>query len=130
MFTKMIAAAAVAGGVALLAPQPAGAATNTTSVTVPAGNRVCLDASAPAYTKARGEGWAQPGVKFTFLVRSPSSFTYTQVAESGSNATTAFAAEANRSWMPWAFPGYFRICARNFGPGSAQVQMTLRGDTY
>jgi hypothetical protein len=124
----MIAAAAVAGGFALLAPQAAGAATDTASVTVPAGNRVCVDSSASAYFKARGEGLANPGVKFTFLVRPVSQSAYTQLAESGSNTTNAFAAEANRTYTPWAFPGYFRICARNFGPGPASVQVSVRTD--
>ena len=130
MFTKMIAAAAVAGGIALLAaPQPASAEAGTTSLTLPAGSRVCRDASAPAYYKARGEGLANPGVKFTFLVRPSSSTVFTQLAESGSNFTTAFAAEADRTWTPWAFPGYFRVCARNLGTSASQVQLTLRTDS-
>lgn len=129
MLTKLIAAAAAAGGLALLAPQAAGATPLTSSITLPAGSRACLDASSPASFKARGEGLANPGVKFTFLVRQVGQSTYTLLNESGSNTTTAFAAEANRTYNPSAFPGYFRVCARNFGPGPASVQLTLTTDS-
>lgn len=132
MFHKMIAAGAIAaaavGGVALLAPQAASAETQGSAVTLPAGNRVCLDASRPALYNARGEGTATAqGVKFTFLVRPTSSSTYTTLAETGNNAT-AFAAQVDRTYTPSAFPGYFRICARNFGPGASSVQMNITTD--
>lgn len=124
MLKKMIAAAAVAGGVALLAPQAANAASQSTSITVPPGNRVCLDSSSLAFSSARADGFANPGVKFTFLARPYGSTGFTQLSESGTS-TTAYAAVADRSWMPWAFPGQFRVCARNLGTTSAQVQLYL-----
>ena len=121
---KLVAAAAVAGSVALLAPQAASASSQGSSFTLPPGNRVCLDDPWPAYFSARAEGQASPGVKFTFLVRPQGAYSYTLLHETGNNVTS-WAAESNRYIHPWAYPGNFRACARNNGTTSAQVYLSL-----
>ncbi len=124
MIKKLIAAAIVAGSVALLAPQAALAGTQSSSFTLPAGSRVCLDSPNLAFQNARADGWASPGVKFTFLVMPYGQYSYTPLAESPSS-TTNWAAEANSYWQPWVFPGRFRTCARNLGTQAAQVSLYL-----
>ena len=121
---KVIAAVAVAGGLALLAPSAAVAGSQSQSFTLPAGSRVCIDDPTLAYTSARAEGQANPGVKFTFLVKPAGSYSYQLIAESP-GSVTYWAAEANRYWQPWAFPGQFRTCARNLGTSSSQVLLSL-----
>jgi hypothetical protein len=121
---KLVAAAAVAGSVALLAPQAASAGEQGSSFTLPPGNRVCLDDPSLAFYSARATGSASPGVKFTFLVRPYGAYGYTLLTETG-NSVTSWGAETNRYIHPWAFPGNFRACARNNGTSSAQVFLHL-----
>ena len=123
----LAAAAAVAGSAALLAPSAAVAGQNSISVTLPAGNRVCVDIPAPAYFNARADGWSNRGVKYTFLVKPNGSTSFSPINETGDGATS-WAAEANRYWQPWLFPGTFRACARNNGTLAASVNLTLRTD--
>jgi hypothetical protein len=124
MIKKLVAAAALAGSIALMAPQAALAGQQSISVTLPAGNRVCLDDPTFAYSSARADGYASPGVKFTFLVQPYGQYGYTLLAESAPT-TTSWAAEANSYWQPWAFPGRFRTCARNLGTQAASVTLIL-----
>jgi hypothetical protein len=124
---KLAAAAAVAGSAVLLAPSGAMAAQNSASFTLPPGNRVCVDSSVPAYFNARAEGTSTRGVKFSFLVKTAGSTVDNPINETGDGAT-AWAAEANRTWMPYYFPGAFRACARNNGTLAANVNLTLRTD--
>ena len=124
MIRKLVAAAAVAGSLALLAPQAASAGQVTSSFTLPAGNRVCLDDHSLSSTYARATGWASRGVKFTFLVRPFGASAYSLLAETGDN-TTAFGPEVTRYTHPWAFPGNFRVCARNNGASAADVQLGI-----
>jgi hypothetical protein len=124
---KLAAAAAVAGSAVLLAPSGAMAAQNSASVTLPPGNRVCVDIPTPAYFNARAQGTSSRGVKFSFLVKTAGSTVYQTINETGDGAT-AWAAEANRSWMPYYFPGTFRACARNNGTLAASVNLSLRTD--
>jgi hypothetical protein len=121
---KVLAAAAVAGSVAVLAPQAASAGQVGSSFTLPAGSRVCVDDPALSYTSAGAIGWASQGVKFTFLVRPLGSSTYALLAETGDNATS-FGPQSNRFIHPWAYPGNFRVCARNNGGSAAQVQLSI-----
>ncbi|MGI8810581.1 MAG: hypothetical protein ACR2KK_22570 [Acidimicrobiales bacterium] len=114
MIKKLAAALAAAGSAVLLAPSAAMAGQNSASITLPPGNRVCVDVPTPAYINARGEGWSSRGVKF-----SP--------PETGDGAT-AWAAEASRYVQPYYFPGTFRACARNNGTLAANVNLSLRTD--
>ncbi len=124
MIRKLVAAAAVTGSLALLAPQAASAGQVGSSFTLPAGNRVCVDDNSPAYSSARATGWASPGVKFTFLVRPLGASSFSLLAETGDN-TTSFGPQVSRYTHPYAFPGNFRICARNNGSGPASVQLSI-----
>jgi hypothetical protein len=127
MKIRKLAAAAVAGTAVLLAPSAAIAGANSASVTLPPGNRVCVDVPAPAYFNARADGWSNRGIKYTFLVKPAGSTVFSPISETGDGAT-AWAAEANRYWQPYLFPGTFRACARNNGTLSANVNLTLRTD--
>jgi hypothetical protein len=124
---KLAAVTAIAGSAVLLAPSAAIAGQNSISVTLPPGNRVCVDVPPPAYFNARADGWSNRGIKYTFLVKPYGSTAYTQISETGDGAT-AWAAETNRYIQPWFFPGSFRACARNNGTLSASVNLSLRTD--
>jgi hypothetical protein len=124
---KLAAAAAVAGTAVLLAPSAAIAGANSASVTLPPGNRVCVDVPAPASFNARADGSSNRGIKYTFLVKPAGSTVFSPISETGDGAT-AWAAEANRYWQPYLFPGTFRACARNNGTLSANVNLSLRTD--
>lgn len=121
------AAAAIAGTAALVAPSAAMAGANSASVTLPPGNRVCVDIPAPAYFNARADGWSNRGIKYSFLVKPAGSTVFSPINETGDGAT-AWAAEANRYVQPWLFPGTFRACARNNGTLAANVNLSLRTD--
>lgn len=121
------AVAAVASGVAILAPSAAMAGQNSINVTLPPGNRVCVDIPTPASFDARAEGTSNRGIKYTFLVKPYGSTVYDTVNETGDGAT-GWSAESNRSFQPWNFPGVFRACARNNGTLAANVNLTLRTD--
>jgi hypothetical protein len=125
---KLAAAAAVAASAVLLAPSGAMAAQNGASVTLPPGNRVCVDIPTQAYTSARADGFSNRGIKYTFLVKTAGSYEFTAITETGDGAT-AFAASTNRSFQPYYFPGTFRACARNNGTVAANVSLTLRTDS-
>lgn len=124
MIRKLVAAAALAGSIVILAPQAASAGQVASSFTLPAGNRVCLDDSSLSYSSAQATGWASQGVKFTFLVRPFGASAFSLLGETGDNAT-AFGPESNRYIHPWAYPGNFRICARNNGGSAASVQLSI-----
>lgn len=124
MIRKLVAAAAVAGSLALLAPTAASAGSVSSSFTLPAGNRVCLDDPSLAFQSAQAGGWADRGVKFTFLVRPLGATGYSLLAETG-DKTTSFGPASNRFIHPWAYPGNFRVCARNNGSSAAQVQLSI-----
>jgi hypothetical protein len=124
---KLAAAAAIAGSAVLLVPSAASAGQNSVSVTLPPGNRVCVDVPPLAYFNARADGLSSRGIKYSFLVKRYGSTVYTPISETGDGAT-AWAAETNRYIQPYFFPGSFRACARNNGTLSANVNLTLRTD--
>ena len=127
MIRKLLAAAAVSGAIALVAPSAAIAGTQSSSFTLPVGNRVCID-SPPAYSSARGQGTANPGVRFT-LYRAPyAGAAFSLVTETPDN-TQSWVAQVSSSTHPSLFPGVFRACARNNGTLAASVNLSLRTDS-
>jgi hypothetical protein len=123
MIRKLLAAAAVSGAIALAAPSAAFAGTQSSSFTLPVGNRVCLD-SPTANVSARGEGTASPGVRFT-LYRAPYAGAAFSLVTETPDATQGWVAQVSSSTSPSLFPGVFRACARNNGTRAANVNLSL-----
>ena len=123
MIRKLLAAVAVTGAIAIAAPSAAIAGTQSSSFTLPVGNRVCLD-SPLAFLSARAEGTATPGVRFT-LYRAPYAGAAFSLVTETPDATQGWAVQVTKSTNPTLFPGAFRACARNNGTRAASVNLSL-----
>ena len=115
MIRKMIAALAMAGSLALLAPSAAVADDAFYSGPVYPWSRVCVDAWG---TSAQAYGWADQPVEFIVRVRRDGTSTF-NFLDSGYGqffgGSTYFVAGG----------GTFRLCARNGNPTTAGVDLFL-----
>lgn len=130
MITKLIAAAAVAGSLLVLAPQSAFAAGQTGTVTVPAGDRRCIDLPVTATNNAQVNDFVVSGhkVKFVFLVKRTGATSFVEVSSSGSNPVSSYGNYITSATNPTAFPGVFRTCANNMSDKTSTVQLSLTTD--
>lgn len=121
MFKKIIATAGIAAGLAVLAPAAANADTGYQYRMLQPGQGVCVQDTVTAFSSARGEGLVYSGhnVRFTFGTWSP----VPRVLADTGTPTTSFAAEANSSLYPFAFPGKFQVCAYNQSLKVSYVQL-------
>ena len=130
MIKKLIAAAAAAGSLLVLAPQSAFAASQTGTVTVPAGERRCIDLPVTATNNAQVSDFVVSGhkVKFVFLVKRTGSTSFVEVSSSGANPVSSYGNYITSFTNPSAFPGVFRTCANNMSDKSSTVQLSLTTD--
>lgn len=123
MIRKLVAATALAGTLVLLAAGTASADTKSVNgLTVPAGNRVCLD-STLSFQSAQAQGFASTStVKWTFYGRPYGTFTNQLLADVNG---PSFGVGVDRYSSFGLFPGNFRVCARNQGTSATTISMSL-----
>ena len=130
MIKKLAAAAVVAGSLLVLAPQSAFAATQNGTVTVPAGDRRCIDLPTTASRNAQANDFVVSGhkVKFVFLVKTLGSSSFVEVGNSGTDPVSSYGRYITTATDPSAFPGVFRTCANNMSDKSSTVYLSLTTD--
>ncbi len=121
MFKKLIAAGAIAAGLALASPVAANAATQSGYYNLGPGQTACITSPNFAYANARADGNVYSGHQVRFTFGTTSSVLY----DTGI-PVTAFAAEANTYTYPWAFPSRFRTCAINQSQKASSVYLSLQ----
>lgn len=123
MIRKLIAATALAGSLVLLATGTASADSKSVSgLSVPAGNRVCLDSTLSNY-QAQAQGQAdRNNIKWTFYAKPYGTSTNQLLADVDG---PQFGVAIDRYSVYGLFPGNFRVCARNQGSQVATISMSL-----
>ncbi|HEX6597454.1 MAG TPA: hypothetical protein VF045_10990 [Acidimicrobiales bacterium] len=126
MIRKLIAATALAGSLVLLAAGTASADNKSINgLSLPGGNRVCLD-STLSYQSAQAGGFAdRNNIKWTFYAKPYGTWTNQLLTEVDG---PQFGVAVDRYSTFGLFPGFFRVCARNQGTQVATVSMWL--NTY
>jgi hypothetical protein len=106
------------------------AASQSGTVSVPAGQRRCIDLATTANRSVVVNDFVNSGhkVKFLLLGKKSGSSTYEELATSGESPVSSFAATLTPQTHPAAFPGVFRTCARNFSDKPSVVTLNLRVD--
>ena len=126
MIRKLLATTAVAASLVLLSAGTASADNKAVNgISVPGGNRVCLDSSF-SYQSAQAGGFAdRSNIKWTFYARPSGTLTNQLLTELDG---PQFGVAVDRYSTFGLFPGNFRVCARNQGTQVATVSMWL--NTY
>ena len=99
---------------------------NSMTVPVAPGSRVCLTTPVSAQYQAHASGISDLGVRFS-THRSADGVTYRDLDQT---------ADDSRGWNPYYrinmqpsyFPNFFKICARNLGAKSATVTLLIETD--
>jgi hypothetical protein len=128
---KLVAAGAIAGGLAILAPTAGIAAPVNGIIDVPAGQRRCIDNPQIGYRNASVTDFVVSGhrVKFVFLAKPLNAAGFTEVGNSGTDPVSSYASYITPASHPWAFPGVFRTCANNMSDKPSRVSLTVSVDS-
>lgn len=128
---KTVLAAALAGGLAVLAPTAANAVPVSGTIDVPAGQRRCIDNPQVGYANASVTDFVMSGhrVKFVFLYKPSGASSFTEVGNSGVDPVSSYARSITNATVPAAFPGTFRTCANNMSDKLSTVSLTVAVDS-